>query len=187
MLTNTFYKGAGALLYCDDHPQKPGFPFVLLLLETRIDKFTTEIQEEAYIDLGGKRDYTDLNSAHTAARELDEETKHSMYHDLIQDIYLSMCNNQSENGFKNKNGGGYVIYLVKVPYREVPPTVTAEWMSVSVLCNVDTPTLNGHPIAYRLYTFLTMPSFKARLVALSTAFFLNSSSSSSAAAVPSKQ
>lgn len=172
MITQKFYKGAGVFLYCDDHPAGTS-AHVLLLSETRIDKFTNEIQENAYIDLGGKRDYSDINSAYTAARELDEETKFEMYHDMIDVIYTTMYNEQQKNAYMNKNGA-YVLFLCKVPYRPIPNTITAEWVPLSniLAVNKESPKINGRPVAYRLIDFLFMPTFRIQLMGLVASRFI---------------
>lgn len=156
------WHGAGILPFCVDHPNKR--MLVLLLRETRIDSYTTEIRKYAYIDLGGKRDYLDTDPEYTATREFNEESG-NMYQDLSATV-LAQIRNRTWPVIELKGRRSYYLFCTQVPYREVSPDLTMEWVPLDEFVQAKGDMLNGVPISGRLLDLMNQRGVRHSLITM---------------------
>jgi hypothetical protein len=156
------WHGAGVLPFCTDHPT--GQIHILLLRETRIDNYTTEIRKAAYIDLGGKRDYLDTDPAYTATREFNEESR-GMYQDLSVTI-LDQIRDHAWPSVELKGRRSYYLFCVAVPYRDVPDSTTMEWVPLRDFLFARGDVFNGVPIAGRLLDLINQKGVRHSLATI---------------------
>lgn len=156
------WHGAGCLPFCTDHPS--GRIFILLLRETRIDSYTTEIRKSALIDLGGKRDYLDTDPAYTAVRELNEESA-NMYKDVAYDL-VTQIRNEKWPRVELTGRRSYYLFCVQVNYREIPDSVTMEWVDLHDFLRVKCDVYKDIPIAGRLIDLLNQRGVRQMLATI---------------------
>lgn len=156
------WHGAGCLPFCTDHPS--GKIHILLLRETRIDNYTTEIRKAAYIDLGGKRDYLDSDPAYTAAREFNEESN-NMYQDMSAMI-LSQIRTHAWPQIELRGRRSYYLFCVAVPYRQIPLETTMEWLCLNDFLNTRGDVFNGVPISGRLLDLINQKGVRHTLATM---------------------
>jgi len=156
------WHGAGCLPFCTDHPS--GEIHILLLRETRIDNYTTEIRKSAYIDLGGKREFLDNDPAYTAVREMNEESK-NLYQDLSS-CMLRQLRNREWPVIELSGRRSYYLFCVNVPFRQVPASVTLEWVPLLPFLSVHSDVFRGVPIAGRLLDLLNQRGVRQSLIGL---------------------
>lgn len=155
------YYGAGVLPFYVNNNNE----IVLLLFrETRIDSLTTEVQIDAYIDLGGKREFYDFDAAHTAIREMNEESNN-----LFLDISKALVDQIRERkypAFALPGKKPYWFFCVKVNYRQIPENSKLEWVPLRQILSVTGDKLNNSPISNRLLELLNIPGVKQKLLCL---------------------
>lgn len=154
------YFGSGVLPYYIDKNDKV---YILLLHETRIDTYTTEIQQDAYIDLGGKVEFHDIDPAYTAIREMNEESQ-DMYKDLTLDLLNQIRSNQNLS-FNLKGKKPYFIFCIKVPFRKTI-NEKLEWVPLLNILKVPADKLNNYLISSRLLELLHQKGVKQKLALL---------------------
>lgn len=157
------YFGAGVLPF---YINKNDEVCLLLLRETRIDSLTKEVQKNAYIDLGGKREYYDKDEAYTAIREMKEESN-NMYLDKSEEL-LEQIRTKKHPSFILPGKKYYWFFCIKVEYRE-PPNKKLEWVRLKDIFEAldeKSDVLNGSPIANRLLQILNLPGVRERLACL---------------------
>lgn len=153
------YFGAGIIpYYIDDKTDKIK---ILLLHETRIDTLTKEIQANAYIDLGGKKEYLDSDAAFTAVREMNEESG-GLYQEqsgiILDSIRSGRCLTLALLEKKP-----YYFFFVKLEFKP-SSTPNLEWIFLLDLLQAKDHELNGYMISNRLIKMLDIKEAKKKLI-----------------------
>jgi hypothetical protein len=156
------YHGAGIIPFCNNHPQsKNGEKWYLLIHETRIDSLTNEIQQNALIDMGGKREFHDTGPPFTAVREMNEESK-NMYQDMSAYIIKQIRSDQYPHFVMGNKQ--YHFFIVNVPYREIPAkSANLEWISQTRLLAIKNDWSETCPVSMRLVSILLRSGVKQRI------------------------